>query len=211
MLAGACLLGLLAIACGSSPARTERQAPYFPPGTFAEKPGDDDEDVVARYSENLRALREPSLAVRARNRQAHSYRFLWLRSFDPPIALRLDIAPDGSGTLTVKATGGKGGFEIGTLVTSRRLRLPRAEVRRFLSALATARFWQLRRREPTVTEHADGSITIHFDGAHWIMEAVKSGRYHVVDRWSPERGAFREAALFLLRRSGLRIRPDRIY
>ena len=40
---------------------------------------------------------------------------------------------------------------------------------------------------------------------------MKSGRYHVVDRWSPEQGAYRETALWLLRRAGLRIRPDRIY
>jgi hypothetical protein len=207
---GGCLLALLAIACGSTPARP---APYFPPGTFEEAPGDDDEFVVSWYSKYLRALREPSLAAVASNQRAHSYRFLWLRSFDPPIALRVDIEPDGSGTLTVKATGGKGGFETGTLVTNRRRVMPRAEVHGFLSALATARFWQLPTQEQTVIEHADGSktITIRSDGAQWILEGVKSGRYHVVDRWSPEHGTFREAALWLLRRSGLRIRPDDIY
>jgi hypothetical protein len=206
-----CLLGLLASACGSTAARPEAPAAFFPPGTFEEAPGDDNEFVVSWYSKGLRALREPSLAARARNQRAHSYRFLWLRSFDPPIAVRLDISPDGGGTLTVKATGGKGGFDIGTLVTNRRRVMSRAEVRRFLSALAPARFWQLPTEEPAIIEHADGSITIHADGAQWILEGVKAGRYHVVDRWSPKHGAFREAALWLLRRARLRIPPDRVY
>jgi len=26
---------------------------------------------------------------------------------------------------------------------------------------------------------------IGLDGAQWIIEAVKGGRYHVIDRWSP--------------------------
>jgi hypothetical protein len=208
---------LLAIACGlQTPAAwADRPARFFPPGTFVEEEtGEDDEFVVSWYSKNLRALREPSLAALARDRNAHRYRFLWLRSFDPPIALRVDIWPDGRGTLTVKATSGKGGFEPGTLVTNRRRAMPRSEVRRFLSRLAAARFWELPTQERTpVIEHADGSktITIRADGAQWVVEGVKQGRYHVVDRWGPAPGAYREAALWLVRRSGLRIRPDQMY
>jgi hypothetical protein len=199
----------LATAC-ASPARAPAETPaaYFPPGTF-EPAVDDDAFVVSWYSKHLRALREPSVAALA-GKQGHAYRFLWLRTFDAPIALRVDVAPDGSGTLTVKATSGRGGYEPGTLVTHQRRAMPPAEVRQFLSRLSTARFWALPTRErPDIAE--DGSITVSADGAQWILEGVRRGRYHVVDRWSPEHGAYREAALWLVRRAGLRIEPDRIY
>lgn len=204
----ACLLGVLATACAwSAPASAE---PYFRPGTFGTTP--DDHDFAASwYSTHLRALREPSLVAQARDSKAHTYRFLWLRAFDPPIALRLDVSADGTGTLTVKATSGNGGYQPGTLVTSWRRVIPRTEVGRFLSLLATARYWELPTSLDPLQTQPDGSITITTDGAHWILEAVRSGRHHVVDRHNPERGAYREAALWLLRRSGLWIEPENIY
>jgi hypothetical protein len=36
------------------------------------------------------------------------------------------------------------------------------------------------------------------DGARWILEDVRDGKYHLVDRWSPDTGTFREAALLLV-------------
>ena len=198
----------LATAC-ASPARAPAEAPaaYFPPGTF-ESAVDDEAFVVSWYSKHLRALREPSVAALA-GKQGHAYRFLWLRTFDAPIALRVNVSPDGSGTLTVKVTSGRGGYEPGTLVTHQRRAMPRAEVRQFVARLSTARFWALPTREPAIAE--DGSITVKADGAQWILEGVRRGRYHVVDRWGPESGAYREAALWLVRRAGLWIEPDRIY
>jgi hypothetical protein len=47
------------------------------------------------------------------------------------------------------------------------------------------------------------------DGANWIIEGAKKGKYHIVDRWSPEDGPFREAALYLINLSKLKI--DKIY
>ena len=42
-----------------------------------------------------------------------------------------------------------------------------------------------------------------FDGAQWIMEGYREGRYHVVDRQSPDPSAYADAGLYLLRQSGL--------
>jgi hypothetical protein len=202
-----CLLLWLATACASS-ARMSAEGPvaYFPPGAFASA-GEDGAFQVDWYTKELRALREPS--VLAGDRQAHAYRFLWLRTFDAPIALRVDVSPDGSGTLTVKRSSGTGGFEPGTLVTNVRRTLSRADVRRFLSLLETARFWELDTRERPDDE--GGTITVKSDGAQWVMEGVRSGRYHVVDRWTPRSGAYREAALWLVSRAGLQIELSRIY
>ncbi len=39
---------------------------------------------------------------------------------------------------------------------------------------------------------------IGVDGAQWIVEGIKDGRYKVVDRWSPEKGAVRALGLTML-------------
>ncbi len=41
-------------------------------------------------------------------------------------------------------------------------------------------FWNLPTLQPS-----DG--TVGLDGAQWIIEGAKDGRYHVIDRWSPDR------------------------
>ena len=35
------------------------------------------------------------------------------------------------------------------------------------------------------------------DGSQWIIEGVKKGQYHVVDRWMPKDGMVRELGLLL--------------
>ena len=52
----------------------------------------------------------------------------------------------------------------------------------------------------------DGSIRITLDGALWTIEGATAGRYHVVDRHSPARGPFRDAALLLLKFADLGIK-----
>ncbi len=47
------------------------------------------------------------------------------------------------------------------------------------------------------------------DGSQWVLEGVRDGRYHVVDRWSPESGLYRETCLILLRFSEIGV--DNIY
>jgi len=42
-----------------------------------------------------------------------------------------------------------------------------------------------------------------------LSEGVKKGKYHIVDRWCPEEGVYREAALYLIKLSRLKI--DKIY
>jgi hypothetical protein len=48
----------------------------------------------------------------------------------------------------------------------------------FLDAVDNFGFWKLPARR-------DPKDEIGVDGARWIMEGSKDGRYHVVDRWSP--------------------------
>jgi len=60
---------------------------------------------------------------------------------------------------------------------------------RFLEHVERSKFWKL----PPVLD--DGGV----DGAQWIIEGVRYGDYHVVDRWSPQNGEIRSLGLYILR------------
>lgn len=51
------------------------------------------------------------------------------------------------------------------------------------------------------------------DGAQWILEAQVVGRYHVVDRWTPDKDGYRAVCTYLLAISDLSIdlSSDEVY
>jgi hypothetical protein len=172
-------------------------AQFFPPRIFSEKP-DLHEFTVAWYSKHLSAMDEPSLWKQVADKGAESYRFTWLRTFHPPFAFRVQVRADETGALIVKSTSGAGGYDPGHLVLKKAIPLSAAQVRRFISTLRDLRFWDL----PTTDPSGAG-----LDGAQWVLEGVKDGRYHVVDRWTPEGGSFRGAMLDLVALGGVQVEP----
>ena len=157
---------------------TVAQVRYFPP-----------DFPVNWYGKHLSALKEPSLWKSSKNQRTQSYRFLWLRTFNHPIAIRIDVNVDGTSLLTTKMTSGAGGYEPGTLIQNDTATLTREETNRFLGQIEGHNFWRM----PSIEETAGGP-----DGAHWIIEGVRDGTYHVVDRWSPEVGEIRSLGLFMV-------------
>jgi len=111
-----------------------------------------------------------------RDARAEVYRFLYLRSFDSPIAVRLVVTGDG-GRLISKTTSGQGGFEPGHLILNRESPLSKEATEWFLAEVKHAHFWDV----PIRDGNGDG-----LDGAQWIVEGVKQGRYHIIERWSPD-------------------------
>lgn len=182
-----------------SPA-TEAPVDYFPPGIL---------DEISRsskfrehwYSENLTALKEPSLWELSKTQKSQTYRFLWLRSFNRPISVRLDINADGSSIVTAKAANGHGGSNPGKLVMKKTRVLTKQDTDYVLDRFKELGFWDLPTHEkPQVSIGADGEeyAQINLEGAQWILEGVKDGNYHIVDRWSPENGATRTLGILLL-------------
>jgi hypothetical protein len=167
---------------------------YFPPGVV----GND-----ARYSRHLKALREPSLwELSQADPNAEVYRFLWLRSLRHPIAIRVVVRSNGSGWIHSRMTTGKGGSEPGRITHSSVSWLRKARTRAWLTAFESADFWSL----PTLLD------AVHVDGAEWIFEGVRNGRYHVIDRWSPDGGdPLRAIGIAALRMARFKIRPAEIY
>jgi hypothetical protein len=164
-------------------------AQYFPAQVFSERT-DLDQFVASWYSKHLSAMGEPTLWKRGTDEATETYRFTWLRTFHPPFVFRLSVFSDRSASLTVKSTDGAGGYEPGRLVLNKTYKLAASDVRGFLSALNELKFWSL----PTKETQSGG-----LDGAQWILEGTKDARYHIIDRWSPDAGPFRELMLSLMR------------
>jgi hypothetical protein len=154
------------------------QGHYFPP------------DFPAKwYEKHLVALQEPSLWAAAKTGKTHSYRFLWLRSFHHPIAVRVDINPDGTSILTTRMPDGTGGHAPGKLILNDTVRMSEEATKRFVSRVEQESFWSL----PTADKNPPGE-----DGAQWIIEGVRNGTYHIVDRWSPKGWEVRNLGLFMV-------------
>jgi hypothetical protein len=138
-------------------------AKYFPKG------------VEHWYSTNLATMKEPSLYEQRTDKNVEQYRFLWLRTFDKPIAVR--IQKDNAGvTLRVIRLSGEGGYDPGQIDYDESLTLTTNQWDEFTKLLEKASFWKL----PTDEKDAGG-----LDGSQWVLEGQAAGKYHVVDRWTP--------------------------
>jgi hypothetical protein len=180
---------------------------YFPAGTFL--PDKLRENLVVEgYSNCLAAMDEPEIHSLV-GKGVESYRFLYIRSFHLPVAIRL-WEPGGEWRMVVKQLDGNGEIRRrdggGEWVFPHKLNvnvthtLTEGERDSFTGLLAKADFWNL----PTIEEECCSK-----DGATWLMEGVKGRRYHVVDRQSPASGEYREACIYLLKISGLQFDVSR--
>ena len=167
------------------------QANYFPAGVF----GDNAKLNTLKiewYSKFLNAMREPSLWEASKTQATQSYRFLWLRSFHHPVSVRLDVGQDGIGILTTKIASGQGGYEPGRVTTNRIQRLGRERTNWLIDRIGELNFWKL----PTNPPPDPNEVGV--DGAQWIFEGVKDGTYHIVDRWSPDKGEVHSLGIMML-------------
>lgn len=149
---------------------------YFPSGILEER-RDLADFIEAWYSKHLAAMGEPSLPDLAqRDREATIYRLLWLPSFHHPVCVRIERDGDRA-RLQARVLDGMGGYEPGTVAIDRHLSLGARQWERFNRLLDEAAFWEL----PTRLEDDSGS-----DGDQLVVEGVRGGRYHVVDRSDPD-------------------------
>lgn len=185
----------------AAPARAQSQ--YFPQGTFAEE-SDDGTFLVTWYSRQLKGLEEPSLWTLSQNdKHAVVYRFLWLRTFHHPVAVRVTIAPDRPAEIIVKMTSGAGGYAPGQLIENQTEKLSPIQVKNLLGLVNKATFWKL----PTEDRNPGAR-----DGAEWILEGVRQGNYHLVDRWTPTKGTYHDLCWFFVSDlAGMNIPRKEIY
>jgi hypothetical protein len=150
------------------------------------------EGEAAWYSEHLRAMIEPSLSCGSV--KVEIYRFLWLRTWGRPIAVRITRWPEET-TLDAVELDGFGGYTPGLVNQRVHRKLTAQEWTSLSSELRTLNFWSM------PSKIADQGK----DGAQWVLEGRAGGKYHVVNRWSPESGQFRSLCLRLVKSAGFAV------
>lgn len=164
---------------------------YFPEGAFDNGWRGADGSFESWYGKHLRSMGESSL-LDVRDPDTEVYRFLWLRTFHRPISVRI-VRTGYSFSLQSVELSGAGGYDPGQKLRTDNIEIFSDQWCEFTTLLDRAEFWTL----PSV-KRDDGAV----DGAQWILEGVNAQRYHIVDRWTPEDGALREACIYLLKLSG---------
>lgn len=148
------------------------------------------------YSKQLRALGEAPLWQAANGSRV---RFLWLRTFDNPVVVRMEKNGNEI-TLRWKTADGAGGYEPGKIEVDGSKTLDMQAWREYMARLQKADYWLM----GTIDKGPMG-----FDGSQWILEVNLNGQYHVVDRWCGH--GIRELCLPLFRLTGMEIPDNDIY
>jgi len=186
-IADSCFPGASTKLDAMSSAPMERISPY----DFCDKQKQN-ELIVDLYTKHLAAMSEQALM--SSNAEDESYRFLWMRTFHHPVVIRIERLGD-KRMLIVKELDGAGGYNPGKLIVNRIRPLTKSEWDEFARRVAQACFWRM-----PIEDSILGN-----DGASWILEGYRQGCYHLVNRWSPADGDYRECCLYLLKISGLGI------
>ncbi|MDR0976438.1 MAG: hypothetical protein LBL78_01590 [Prevotellaceae bacterium] len=148
------------------------------------------------YSRHLFALREPLLYNKPMPRDI--VRFTWLRTFDNPVAVRMERSDSGI-MLYWKRCNGNGGYKPGTLVADGSKPLTEAQWSRLQQLLDEASF-----RTPPAEP-----VTFGADGSQWIVEATGRDYYLLMDVWSG--GRLRPVGLYLLSLTDMAFGQSDIY
>lgn len=191
------LLGLSLAGLGTF----DRPAPADFPTYFADAANHPDgfnsPSRVEWYSKHLQQAGEPSLwLLLRRDREATVFRFLWLPTFHHPVCVRIERKTNGV-TLRAVVLDGLGGYDPGHVAIDETVQLDEAQWRGLERYLEAASFWKIPTKDP---DEESGS-----DGDQCIIEGVRDGVYHVVDRWDPN-PAYTSLCRAMLDLTGLKTR-----
>jgi hypothetical protein len=160
-----------------------------------ENPEDFDKVREVWNMDILKRLKEQPFADASAPDQRHAYRFLWLRTFDRPVAIRVEITED-KVDCHIKICSGQAGYEVGRCVHNQVHQLTQKQISGFLKLIGKVQFWDLSEEWKYQAENGDEIIIC--DGAYWIVEGIHHGKYHRVKAHSPESGPVRELGLAFL-------------
>jgi hypothetical protein len=125
------------------------------------------------------------------------FRFYWLRSFDDPICIHLNINLEGNGSIVAKRVCSLR-KDCTPVDTAFRVNLAAGEIDKRMTGY---NFWE---------DDLNHSFP-HSDGAAWILEGKKSPNYHVAVYEGFENSPFIKLCLCLLELSNIKVDPKRIY
>jgi hypothetical protein len=170
---------------------------HFPADTFDYRYDDFNREW---YGGVLSAMGEPSLSC-GEARADETYRFLWLRSRDNDIAIRIYRTGNTYSLRSVERTRSnlRGPLE------SRRFsrRISETEWNELKAAIERATFWT------APVQYIDEN-TVQIHGSQWIFEG-RADHWHVIDRFMAGSRERYDLGLLFLRLARMRIPEDRIY
>lgn len=147
----------------------------------------------------LSALKEPCLYGFELPANSVIYRFTWLRSFDNPISIRIEKNGDKI-MLYWKAGKGAGGYEPTGIKNTGKKKLSKKKWDKFVNFINEANFSSL----------PNEKYMPMTDGATWTIERKNSSDFKVHHTNCPDKEV-KEACLFLLKRTNIKINDDEIY
>ncbi len=172
-----------------------KQQRYFPPSIFSEIE-DFHNFQDAWFGMHLYSMKEKSLWKKRKQERIQIYRILSLPSFSSPFCLTIEIKQDEAGLMHIKSTDGLGGYDPGKISMDQEFPLTKAEIEDFLNYIEQLRFWSL--------QVTDDPFALVVDGTIIVMEGLKDGQYHVVNRHSSNEEIFAKIDGLLHRLAGWR-------
>lgn len=144
-------------------------------------------------------LKELPLETLAGNGEA--FRFIWLRTFHHPIVISIKNT-SGIYKLHWAIWSGAGGYGWGKLAKQGSKDLSSAQWKLFKSGVDSAYFWEL----PAYRNDVGN------DGSDWILEGQQAGKYHVVQKWTPQNpNRFYQCCYYLIELAGIKIDAREMY
>lgn len=176
---------------------------YFPKELMSGDLNDNYEITYRHCSQHLQSMDEPVLA-HPQNESKEVYRFLWLRSFFQPIAIRVEKNKSAFSIVT-KETEGVGGHYPKKLSRQTDNTLNHEQWKQIALFIEKSHFWQM-------PQHRENLV---LDGADWVLEGFRNKKYFAVFRCSPTTDGldkdFREVCLHLLSLTDIEIPIKEIY
>lgn len=137
---------------------------YFKPGS------------ESYYTKYLAAMKEPSLYERGPGRPEFEFRFLWLRSFHDPIAIRIWRTAEGFMIRAIRITQHKD-YSLGATTVDSTRKLS-ADESRVLGQLLDVPSLLTPLNETELLSGEGG-----LDGARWIFETCSEKKYQMIQFW----------------------------
>ena len=156
----------------------QAQEPYFPELVFFPKNKDLSSFIDESKTVHLKAMEEPSLwKLSEKDRTAREYRFLWLATNEHPVCVRL-TRTGGAFVLHVAGHDGSPGVTAGRPTLNKNVKLRGQQGEKLVGLLEKTAFWTA----PVEVKESRGGA----DGDLIVIEGVKDGKYHVIERpgWS---------------------------
>jgi hypothetical protein len=169
-----CVLIVLSMIFTSSPSLVLADEPLFPPLAFLPKNRELNAIVDEHLTLQLKAIKKPSLwAISQRDHTAQALRFLWLAANEEPICVQI-VKSGETISLNVAQHDGSPGFTAGKATVNKNLNLSIKEWEKLVDLVDKSAFWA----SPTEVKESRGIA----DGDGIVIEGVREGKYHVVNR-----------------------------